>query len=474
MPKITKIPIYNTRFSGIKKYQLRDDIVYQDLKIKGVDELLIFPNSSILTKAAAKKIRDKTFFDQEYNRFKNTKIGQTQKPIMISMIDGFYTNLDKIIYESPVRNFLNKKGLDIYLYEMPIFTLDWVYNSAWLDWLLKDNKTNFKNVQEAFNYNKPTIVGFESTKENLTELKCLELEKITDFVKNNNLTDVTVYAGEYQFKKYFQEHYPLLKLETKDIFTASLFQQTNKNIFRPHEYNTFPAMPKIDKIVYKFWSGNRRYSGSRNIIAAYLTDRLALVSFNYYSVDFLSYSCVIDKEFFYWNNINNKLWFNLDLWRGKYPDIYKKLKSGIDYIDKVKYLNIDKDMTCEHDFEDGEVPTEYYHSCFCAVVTESAFAQPCGHYTEKTLNAIKCFRPFVLVAPPKTLEYLKQCGVKTFDKWWDESYDQEQNHEKRLVKILELIDYIDSFSIEELRDMYEEMLPVLKHNYKIIEGLKYQ
>jgi len=198
----------------------------------------------------------------------------------------------------------------------------------------------------------------------------------------------------------------------------------------------------------------------------------ALVSFNFYSIDFLNYSVTINKFFKYWNKINHKLWFDLDKWRTEHPKIYKTLKPGLDYIDKVKYLHIDRDIDSEHDFWPDILPTKHYYSAFCAVVTEAVFSQPLGHYTEKTLNAIKCFRPFVLVAPPHTLEYLKQCGVKTFDQWWDESYDQEENHEKRLIKILELIDYIDTKSIDELRNMYKEMLPILKHNYKIIESLR--
>jgi hypothetical protein len=131
-------------------------------------------------------------------------------------------------------------------------------------------------------------------------------------------------------------------------------------------------------------------------------------------------------------------------------------------------------MDTIEDFMKDTIPAEHYHSCFCSIVTESEFAQPCGHYADKTLNAIKCFRPFVLVAPPHTLEYLKLSGVKTFSDYWDESYDEEENHEQRLIKILKLIDYIDSKSIEELRDMYIDMKPILEHNYNVIKKIKYQ
>jgi hypothetical protein len=104
-------------------------------------------------------------------------------------------------------------------------------------------------------------------------------------------------------------------------------------------------------------------------------------------------------------------------------------------------------------------------------VTEARYALPTGNLSEKTLNAIKCFRPFILVASPYTLEYLKHYGVKTFSQFWDESYDREENHEQRLIKIFEVIDYIDSFTVDELKTLYSKMTPILEHNYQIIKNI---
>jgi hypothetical protein len=114
------------------------------------------------------------------------------------------------------------------------------------------------------------------------------------------------------------------------------------------------------------------------------------------------------------------------------------------------------------------VPISSYQSCFCAIVNEAKFAWPFGQFSEKTLNAIKSFRPFILAAPPRTLEYLKKYNIQTFDQFWDESYDQEENHEKRLIKIFDTIDYINSKNIKELRTLYKQIVPILEHNYNII------
>ena len=44
--------------------------------------------------------------------------------------------------------------------------------------------------------------------------------------------------------------------------------------------------------------------------------------------------------------------------------------------------------------------------------------------------------PFVMVNGHGSISKLKELGFKTFDKWWDESYDDEPNETDRLNKIL--------------------------------------
>jgi hypothetical protein len=78
-------------------------------------------------------------------------------------------------------------------------------------------------------------------------------------------------------------------------------------------------------------------------------------------------------------------------------------------------------------------------------------------------------KPFVLGAPPYTLKLLKEHGFKTFSDFWDESYDSITVHEERLLKIFEVIDFINSKSIEELQEMYIQMKPILEHNYNLIK-----
>lgn len=101
---------------------------------------------------------------------------------------------------------------------------------------------------------------------------------------------------------------------------------------------------------------------------------------------------------------------------------------------------------------------------FCRIVTETNFERPYQNFSEKTVDTIRLGKPFVLVAPYRTLALLKELGFKTFDKWWDESYDMQINPEKRLRKIIKVIDKISNLSYTELNQMYKDMQPVLEHN----------
>ena len=117
-------------------------------------------------------------------------------------------------------------------------------------------------------------------------------------------------------------------------------------------------------------------------------------------------------------------------------------------------------------------PLETYLSTFCAVVTESNFAHPFPMFSEKVINAMKAGRPFIVASSAGTLEYLRQHGFKTFGDFWDESYDLEENHERRLQKILQVIDYIDAMSIEQLQELYSKIKPTIEYNFRRLIEIK--
>ena len=128
------------------------------------------------------------------------------------------------------------------------------------------------------------------------------------------------------------------------------------------------------------------------------------------------------------------------------------------------------------EYKDGQTPSlyntketmlaQFYRDIFVDIVTETRFAQSCANYSEKVLQPIQYMKPFILLAPPHCLKYLKESGYQTFDQFWDESYDTIEDHGERLKTILELIKSILDKPISELHTLYDQMLPILEHNRK--------
>ncbi len=114
----------------------------------------------------------------------------------------------------------------------------------------------------------------------------------------------------------------------------------------------------------------------------------------------------------------------------------------------------------------GAPQCRLWQNSFLHVVNETVFFEPKLHLTEKVFKPIVVGRPFVLVAAPGNLAYLKNYGFKTFEPWIDESYDQETDPVRRLDLISEQISKLCALSLSDLHRMHREMTPVLEHNRK--------
>jgi hypothetical protein len=105
-----------------------------------------------------------------------------------------------------------------------------------------------------------------------------------------------------------------------------------------------------------------------------------------------------------------------------------------------------------------------YTNSFVDVINETRFAQPTANFSEKVFQAIQYQKPFIVVGPPKTLEYIRSMGFKTFNDYWDESYDDEPHHGERLAKIFDVLEKIIHTPKDELSKMYDDMRSMLAHN----------
>jgi len=127
----------------------------------------------------------------------------------------------------------------------------------------------------------------------------------------------------------------------------------------------------------------------------------------------------------------------------------------------------------EHGNESAYIEMRYetaFNTSFLHVVMGTLFTEEKHHLTEKVFKPIVLQQPFVLVAPRGCLGYLKSYGFRTFDNWWDESYDDIKDPNQRLDAVAEIINYVANLDWEDLYRMRTEMTEVLQHNRRLFYG----
>lgn len=332
-------------------------------------------------------------------------------PYFIFTGTGRIERLERFPITEKQANKLRKTGLSVYLYE-PLS----LYKSQ---------------------YNRSFYSEFRDTD---TNIRASELDSIMFLAEKHNIP-ITVYTCDYNVQ---QLDYPNLTLKCLDFFV------------RQHYVN--PCTNWQTPFTKKFWCGNWRYTPHRHIVMSYMAELDG------------NFSWHIKSTF---EDLKDNVWFDR-------PDL---VEHGARLLEN-KTFSIEFDVCVEvENPTDVYIPNhnapsvtvaliKSYQECFCAVVNETRYAQPTGNFSEKTLIPLSMGIPFVLVAPPYTLEYLHKLGFKTFGNWWDESYDREENHTSRMLKIFKVIDFINSKTIEELAVIKQEMQVVLDHNKEIMKSIR--
>jgi len=144
--------------------------------------------------------------------------------------------------------------------------------------------------------------------------------------------------------------------------------------------------------------------------------------------------------------------------------------------------HLDQPLVLDRDNTTGSLSADFGHQEFKLwksglwhIVTETVFYHDKLHLTEKIFKPIVAQRPFMLAAAPGNLAYLKSYGFQTFDRWIDESYDNIEDPDQRLQAIVDQTQRLCAMSDTELRQMHQEMQPVLEHNFNHLwSGFRHQ
>jgi hypothetical protein len=373
------------------------------------------------------------------------------KPMYVYMYNNKIEDLYNMEHSFKTIEHLNKEGVTFYLNE-PLCMYD-------VDEHIENKLRHTMNFYSE-------LAG----KTDPNNLRAEELNSIRHYVIKNNLTNVTVKTCDYLCNWFLPYYKKWMILECEDTFIKNAVYV---NVFDDSFTNDLVGRASND-FSKKFMNLNWRWTPHRNLIAAYLVNSSSLVSF--------FYKTKLEK-------LHNLPWFDLSECPTEYKDriqhglssIYKKGPFCVD-IQSKEFEDPDSEFhPANNTIDDYYDPAtdimpieKYYKDIFCDVVTESRFAQPTANYSEKVHQPMFYKKPFILMAPPGTLKYLHEQGYQTFSEYWDESYDLCEDHEERLYKIFDVIKYIESKSINELKNIYEDMKPILLHNYNQVKSNIYE
>jgi hypothetical protein len=110
------------------------------------------------------------------------------------------------------------------------------------------------------------------------------------------------------------------------------------------------------------------------------------------------------------------------------------------------------------------------YDSFWHIVTETVFYYDKLHLTEKIFKPIVMKQPFMLLAAPGNLAYLKSYGFKTFEGIIDESYDLIQDPDQRIEAVVQQVAWYCSLPAEEKQRVIEAIAPIVEYNFHHFYG----
>jgi len=301
---------------------------------------------------------------------------------------------------------------------------------------------------------------------NITDTQLKNVEKIYDWVLENYPSENYYYISATESIQWqgFDKFYNFLieYCNSRGIIDKFKIFENNLGLIPTDKfkyYNSFPGMltwnnwecvqytPLSERNIEKnFISLNRRYKRHRFELIKFINDE----------------------------NITDKFYYSF---------------LGEDNNDPLK-KTVDMENVNDGMVTSWELPSDLNIKCFCDVVTESSddsilniprdsmfkdyFKRPYGriHITEKLGKPLVIGQPFLLLGGPGYIEKLHELGFKTFDKWWDESYDSVWDYETRRDMVYDIIIEISKWDIEKCKRVMLEMEDILIHNHNNMQRLR--
>ena len=208
------------------------------------------------------------------------------------------------------------------------------------------------------------------------------------------------------------------------------------------------------KIKKKFITFNRLTGGARSYRSIFVAE---LIKNNLIDQGHVSYSFYCPQH----GQFDKNLYSSID----QFGLSYEYVSQCVDVLRKYpSSLTIDTQDVINNDSQTLGALSQMIES-FLHVVTETCYWEDKTHLTEKIFKPIVAKQPFVLLGCANNLSYLKSYGFRTFDQFWDESYDQITDPVLRLQAVIKIVKKICGMSHNQLQNLLQKMTEILEHNY---------
>lgn len=192
------------------------------------------------------------------------------------------------------------------------------------------------------------------------------------------------------------------------------------------------------------------------------------------------------------NGLFDQSYFSFE---GATPDWTNQLQCGYDWAPVIKdqltkhigkfpiRLNITPDRANPVQLHIDDIA--YHSNSYFSLVTETVFYKDRNlprmsfydnvggiFFTEKTGRPLLLKHPFVIAGQVNSLAALKNMGFKTFHPYINESYDNENDDDKRLDMIVAETERLCKFTDDEWLQWQHSVKEVVEHNYKIMMEMK--
>lgn len=297
------------------------------------------------------------------------------------------------------------------------------------------------------------------------------VEKINNFLNKNNINHPNKvfistnnnFISNLNKNELFENYSSQIKLFTNNYllttagrFISELRISNNKLIENGYEYSIQSEVLKTKKEKY-FLMYNRN---SERMHRPYFLNKL-------YKNDLINKGFVsfFKNEFLDSFLEDAKEYLELNLNHEDILDIKKNI------INFYPLIIDDPDSEKVADFHNFLSRKDEYEKSYFTIVSETNAESDYCFITEKTIKPIMNLHPFVILGNPNVLKVLKGYGFKTFDKWWDESYDNEFDFKIRTQKLFNVVHTLCNKTHEDWIQMLYEMEDTLYHNKNVLHKL---